>query len=87
MAKLQKFSEVAKDGCCPNCGYAVMKRGANAVTGNLGSAWPQQSLLAACSVPLARRSSAAAAEPSTCRADRTRRMLRPGCARSRALAR
>lgn len=35
MAKLQKFSQVAKDGCCPNCGYAVMKRGINAVTGNL----------------------------------------------------
>lgn len=35
MAKLQKFSEVAKDGCCPKCGYAIMKRGANAVTGNL----------------------------------------------------
>jgi hypothetical protein len=32
---LKKFSEVAKDGCCPKCGYAVMKRGANAVTGNL----------------------------------------------------
>jgi hypothetical protein len=35
MAKLEKFSEVAKDGCCPNCGYAVMKRGANAVTSSL----------------------------------------------------
>jgi hypothetical protein len=35
MAKLEKFSEVAEDGCCPNCGYAIMKRGANAVTGNL----------------------------------------------------
>ena len=32
---LQKFSEVAKDGSCPKCGYAVMKRGANAVTSNL----------------------------------------------------
>jgi len=32
---LQKFSEVAKDGCCPKCGYAVMKRGINTVTGNL----------------------------------------------------
>ena len=32
---LKKFSEVAKDGCCPKCGYAVMKRGVNAVTGNL----------------------------------------------------
>jgi hypothetical protein len=31
MAKLEKFSEVAQDGCCPKCGYAVMKRGANAV--------------------------------------------------------
>jgi hypothetical protein len=31
---LQKFSAVAKDGCCPKCGYAVMKRGINAVTGN-----------------------------------------------------
>ena len=29
---LQKFSEVAQDGCCPKCGYAVMKRGVNAVT-------------------------------------------------------
>jgi hypothetical protein len=35
MAKLEKFSEVAQDGCCPKCGYAVMKRGANAVTSNL----------------------------------------------------
>jgi hypothetical protein len=36
MAKLQTFSEVAKDGCCPKCGYTVMKRGANnAVTSNL----------------------------------------------------
>lgn len=32
---LRKFSEVAKDGCCPKCGYAIMKRGVNAVTGNL----------------------------------------------------
>jgi hypothetical protein len=32
---LKKFSEVAKDGCCPKCGYGVMKRGANAVTSNL----------------------------------------------------
>jgi rubredoxin len=32
---LKKFSEVAEDGCCPKCGYAVMKRGVNAVTGNL----------------------------------------------------
>ena len=31
---LKKFSEVAKDGCCPKCGNAVMKRGINAVTGN-----------------------------------------------------
>jgi hypothetical protein len=34
MAKLQKFSEVAKDGCCPRCGYGIMKRGVNAVTSN-----------------------------------------------------
>lgn len=32
---LKKFSAVAKDGCCPKCGYAVTKRGDNAVTGNL----------------------------------------------------
>jgi hypothetical protein len=32
---LQKFSEVAKDGCCSKCGYSVMKRGVNAVTGKL----------------------------------------------------
>lgn len=32
---LKKFSEVAKDGCCPKCGYAVMKRGANVATSNL----------------------------------------------------
>jgi hypothetical protein len=32
---LKKFSEVAKDGRCPKCGYTVMKRGVNAVTGNL----------------------------------------------------
>lgn len=32
---LKKFSEVAKDGCCPKCGYAVMKRGVNKVTSNL----------------------------------------------------
>ena len=32
---LKKFSEVAADGCCPKCGYAVMKRAVNAVTGNL----------------------------------------------------
>jgi hypothetical protein len=32
---LKKFSEVAKDGCCPKCGYVVMKRGVNAITGNL----------------------------------------------------
>ena len=31
MAKLQKFSEVAKDGCCPKCGYAIMKRGATEI--------------------------------------------------------
>jgi hypothetical protein len=31
---LKKFSQVAKDGC-PKCGYAIMKRGVNAVTGNL----------------------------------------------------
>lgn len=35
MAKLEKFGDVAKDGCCPKCGYAVMKRGINAVTSNL----------------------------------------------------
>ncbi len=28
---LQKFSEVSKDGCCPKCGYAIMKR----PTGNI----------------------------------------------------
>lgn len=32
---LKKFSEAAKDGCCPRCGNPVMKRGANAVTSNL----------------------------------------------------
>ena len=32
---LKKFSQVAKDGCCPKCGYAVMRRGVNAVTSNL----------------------------------------------------
>ena len=32
---LKKFSEVAKDGRCPKCGYAAMKRGVNAVIGNL----------------------------------------------------
>jgi hypothetical protein len=32
---LKRFSEVAKDGCCLKCGYSVMKRGINAVTGNL----------------------------------------------------
>ena len=32
---LKKFSEVARDGCRPKCGYAVMKRGVNAVAGNL----------------------------------------------------
>lgn len=32
---LKKFSEVAVDGCCPKCGYAVMKRGVNKVTSNL----------------------------------------------------
>jgi len=32
---LKKFSQVAKDSCCPKCGDAVMKRGVNAVTGNL----------------------------------------------------
>jgi hypothetical protein len=32
----KKFSEVAVDGCCPKCGYAVMKRGVNKVTSNLG---------------------------------------------------
>jgi hypothetical protein len=33
---MQKFSEVAKNGCCPKCGNPIMKRGANAVTSNLG---------------------------------------------------
>jgi hypothetical protein len=32
---LKKFSEVAEQGCCPKCGYSVMKRGANALTGSL----------------------------------------------------
>jgi ribosomal protein S27E len=32
---LKKFSEATQDGRCPKCGYAVMKRGVNAVTGNL----------------------------------------------------
>ncbi len=32
---IKKFSEVAENGCCPKCGYAVMKRGANAVHDNL----------------------------------------------------
>lgn len=32
---LKKLSEVAEGGCCPKCGYAVMKRGVNAVRGNL----------------------------------------------------
>ena len=32
---LKKFSEVAKDGRRPKSGYAAMKRGVNAVTGNL----------------------------------------------------
>jgi hypothetical protein len=35
MAKLEKFSDVAEDGCCPKCGYALMKRGTNALTSNL----------------------------------------------------
>jgi peptide subunit release factor 1 (eRF1) len=35
MARLQKFSEVGENGCCPKCGYAVMKRGVNALTSNL----------------------------------------------------
>ncbi len=29
---LARFSEVAVDGCCPKCGYSVMKRGVTAVT-------------------------------------------------------
>lgn len=33
---MQKFSEAAKNGCCPKCGNPIMKRGANAVTSNLG---------------------------------------------------
>lgn len=32
---LKKFSKVAQNGCCPKCGYAVMRRGVNAVTSNL----------------------------------------------------
>lgn len=32
---LKKFSEVAVDGCCPKCGYAMMKRGVNKVTSNV----------------------------------------------------
>ena len=31
---LKKFSEVAKDGRCPKCGYAATKHGVNAVIGN-----------------------------------------------------
>jgi hypothetical protein len=34
---IKKFSEVAVDGCCPKCGYAVMKRGANKLTSNLAA--------------------------------------------------
>ena len=33
---MQKFSEVAKNGCRPKCGNPIMKRGANAATSNLG---------------------------------------------------
>ena len=32
---LKKSSQITNDGCCPKCGYAVMRRGVNAVTGNL----------------------------------------------------
>lgn len=32
---LKKFSDVAVGGCCPKCGNPNMKRGGNAITGNL----------------------------------------------------
>jgi len=32
---LKKFSQLNQDGCCPKCGYEVMRRGVNTVTSNL----------------------------------------------------
>jgi hypothetical protein len=62
---LKKFSEVAKDGCFPKCGYGVMKRGANAVTSNLAVGMTATLITVAFSALRARRSSVADVEPST----------------------
>jgi hypothetical protein len=67
---LKKFSEVARDGCCPKCGYVVMKRGVNAVTGNLAVGLAAGLATGGTFGPRERRSSVAAAEPSTYKADR-----------------
>ena len=74
---LKKFSEVAKDGCCPKCGYAVMKRGVNAVTGNLAVGLAAGLAAGGLLGPPGRRSSAAVAEPSTCKADRPHSPVQP----------
>jgi hypothetical protein len=66
---LQIFSEVAEEGCCPKCGYAIMKRGVNAVTGNLAVGLAAAVVTGGLLGPARKQSSAGAAEPSTCRAD------------------
>ena len=79
---LKKFSEVAKDGCCPKCGYAVMKRGVNAVSGNLAVGLAAGLATGGLLGPARKTSSAAAAEPSTCKADRPRSPVQPRTAKS-----
>jgi hypothetical protein len=74
---LKKFSEVAKDGRCPKYSYAAMKSALTPSPATSQSAWPQGSPLAACSALRGRRSSAAATEPSICRADQQRSQVQP----------
>lgn len=67
---LKKFSKVAKDGCYPKCGYAVIEHGVDAVTGNLAVGLAAGLAVGGLLGPRGRRSSAAAGEPNTFKADR-----------------
>lgn len=84
---LQKFSEVAKDGCCPKCGYAIMKRRANAVTGNLAVGLAAAVATGGMLGPARKTIKWGAAEPSTCKADRPQHSHPPGRAPTSRLAR
>lgn len=71
-------------GCCPKCGYAVMKRGVNAVTGSLAVGLAAAVATGGVLGSARKTTKCGAAEPSSCRANRRgdlgvrREVRRPG---------